>query len=259
MKKKIILIIAMLSIIFASIWIYMNYENAVKEQKTENMFGDNPVYIAMKDRFPDMASSISSDKEKGTGMYAHVTNAINGNEMYLTLHKGNSIWGNHPTSITCRTVNGVDSQYTDDFVIEYIKNTDCLNIGADPDIVPFKPAGNITKERMSEIFEMHPAYTAMKERFPDSLEETEYFDGNEGGKLRVSAVNSESRNYLELTITIDERLDSVPAYTICYLDNGKITLQQKYNFLADYIAETDCLEYVLDPGYVHPRYEGPVH
>ena len=148
MKKKTILIIAILSIISASIWIYMNYENAIKEQKTENTFGDNPVYIAMKDRFPDMTSSISSDEEKGTGMYAHVTNAINGNEVYLTLHKGDSIWGNHPTSITCRTVNGVDSQYTDDFVIEYIKNTDCLDIGADPDIVPFESAGNITKERM---------------------------------------------------------------------------------------------------------------
>ena len=145
MKKKIISIIAALSIISASIWIYVNYENTVKEQKTENAFGDNPVYIAMKDRFPD------------------------------------------------------------------------------------------------------------------SLEETEYFDGNEGGKLRVSAANSENQNYLELTITIDERLDRVPAYTICFLDSGKIALQQKYNFLADYIAETDCLEYVLDPDYVHPKYYGPVH
>ena len=237
----------------------MDYENTVKEQKIQNVFGDNPIYIAMKDRFPGMTSSISSDEEKGTGMYAHVVNATNGNEMYLTLHKGDSMWGNNPTSITCRTVNGVDSQYTDEFVIDYIKNTDCLNIGADSNIVSFEPTKKITKERMSEIFEMHPAYIAMKERFPNSLEKTEYFDENEGGKLHVSVANSENRNYLELTITIDERLDKVPAYTICYLDRGKIVLQQKYNFLTDYISETDCLGYVLDPNYVHPRYDGPIH
>ena len=259
MKKKIILIIATLSVISASFWIYMNYENTIKEQKIQNAFGDNPVYIAMKERFPGMISSISSDEEMGTGLYVHVTNTINGNEMYLTLHKGDSIWGNSPTSITCRTVNGVDSQYTDDFVIEYIKNTDCLNIGADPDIVSFESTDKITKESMSEIFEMHPAFIAMKERFPDSLEETEYFDGVEGGKLHLSAVNSENQNYLEITITIDERFDSVPAYAICYLDEGKIALQQKYNFLVEYITETDCLEYELDPNYIHPRYDGPIH
>lgn len=256
MKTK-LLIIAALSVIFVSV-IYLIYEDIIKEQKVQDAFGDNPVYLAMKENFPDMESFISHGEETGTGMYAHVVNSTNGNEMYLTLYKGDSKWGNSPTSITCRTVNGIDSQYTDDFVAEYIKSTDCLNIGEDSDIVHFAPMGQITKNDMENIFEMHPAYIAMKQRFPDSADKTEYFDGDDGGKLRVNTMSSEKGNHLELTISIDKRLDTVPAFTVCYLDNGNIALQQKYNFLAEHIAETDCLDYSLDPNYIHPRYDGPV-
>ena len=255
--KIIFLIIIALFVTSAITASYFFYDDTANEQKAQEAFGDNLVYLAMKERFPEITSSVSYDTEGGTGMFAFITNNTNGNELYLTINKGDSEWGGFPTFITCRTINGVDTLYTDDFVVDYIKNTDCLDIGEDPDIVSFAPISKITKDDMNEIFEKHPAFTAFKQRFPDSTEKIEYFEEG-GGKLRVNAPNPENRNYLELTITVDQRLDKIPAFATCFVKNGSIAIQQQYNFLSDYITNTACLEYMLSPDYVYPRYDGPV-
>ena len=217
---------------------------------------EHPVYLAMKERFPDLNTMIRHDEDAGYLLIADYS--PNGNFesptwIRLAIVQDERGEKKYTSRIDCNA-NHVGSDYlrdVDKVMIDYIKNTNCLEVKTDPDIAYFPSESSpMAEDEIKHLMKSHPVYLAMKERFPDSTEESEIF--NTGRiEIRVDATNPENGNNLALTMASSNRIERVDAYAQC-LDKDSILLYQKHSHTLEYVSNTSCLEYDLGNEYTHP-------
>lgn len=231
-----------------------NSEEILVPQNIRERLEAHPTYLALKERYHDSYSMIRYANDVGYLLIAGYSS--DGNSEYtssIRLHVTQDEFNEkkYTTRIICNTDPlGLDYlRDTDEGIVDYIKNTDCLEIKTDPDIV-YHASSPMTEDEMKDLMKSHPVYLAMKERFPDAIEESETF--NTGRiEMRVDAINPENGNKLALTLASSNRIERVDAYAQC-LDTDHILLHQKHSHTLEYISSTDCLEYDLGTGYTHP-------
>ena len=100
---------------------------------------------------------------------------------------------------------------------------------------------NPSEEEIMVMFEQHPAYVAMYERFPNATQEAE-FEKHGGATLRVGVINTENNNQLIVNMHYQEYTNSVSANLSCMSKSGIQYDNIDSLFADDIIKTTDCLE-----------------
>ena len=225
-------------------------------QDIQEKLEEHPVYLAMKERFPALNTMIRYDEDVGYLLIAdHSPDGSFESPTWIRLAIVQDERGEkkYTSRIDCNA-NYVGSDYlrdVDKVMIEYIKNTNCLEIKTDPDIVYFSSDSSpMTEDEIKNLMKSNPVYLAMKERFPDATEESETFDTGRI-EIRVGMTNHENGNKLALTLASSNRIERVDAYAQC-LDKDNILLYQKHSHALEYISNTNCLEYDLGSDYTIP-------
>ncbi len=172
-------------------------------QEVQKEFGSHPVYLEMKKKFPDMSNRVQ--REDASMIYLEATTASDANMRNLTLYiyKNLDDEKRYASIIFCNVGNSsVDElQDVDEVVIDYIKNTHCFDLEQDPDKLYFVPASSqSTNDDVEFLFERHSAYLAMKERYPDSVDEISRPADSANVGVDVDAINPENSNELKLRI-----------------------------------------------------------
>ena len=98
-----------------------------------------------------------------------------------------------------------------------------------------------SEEALLAMFQKHPAYAAMYERFPDAVEEFVSHE-NGVGSIEVGAMNFESGSQLKLHLFYHVSSDRVNVNVICM--NGALDGPTHIDglFAEDFIRNTDCLD-----------------
>ncbi|MCH9658757.1 hypothetical protein K0U27_08750 [archaeon] len=216
-------------------------------------FDSHPAYLAMGERFSDVRSRIHYDDTNTMFLEITTENDINGHNLSLYLYENMPYEKQNAALIFCNIGNSsVDElQDVDDAIIDYINSDHCFDIEQDSNRI-YSPTSlsQTAKEDVEFLFERHPAYVVMKQRFPDSTNEIAVYEDGAAIGVDVDAVNPENNNEFKLRIYGMDENEIGETWTQC-LVGGHAIIERKSNPPVEYMADTDCLEKKIDPEYVY--------
>ncbi len=217
-------------------------------------FNNHPTYLAMEGKFSDMRSRIHYDDTNTMFLETTTESDINGHNLSLYLYENQPYEKQNAALIFCNIGNSsVDElQDVDDVIIDYINSDHCFDIDQDSSKTYSSTSLSQTvKDDMEFSFERHPAYVAMKQRFPDSTNEIAVYEDSTAIGVDVDVVNPENKNEFKLRIYgMDENDVMGETWTQC-LVKGHAIIERKSNPPVEYITNTDCLEKKLNSDYVY--------
>lgn len=228
-----------------------NFQETTDQLEIEKEFGDHPVYDSLQENFSEISiRMVYLNDIDITYLEAKAQSDTNKGHFTLHIYKDTTYEKRYASNVSC----SIGHSYADELrgpdsvVIDHIENSVCSNSEYDQhkeNITQGLPsfANNDTESS----FESHPAYIVMKQRFPESVDETFLYEDSGDVGVDVDATNPENKNHLKLRVYGNSGEGISDTWVTCRVEGH--TVRDIVNPTLEYIAHTDCLEQKRDPNY----------
>ena len=109
--------------------------------------------------------------------------------------------------------------------------------------------GNLSEEQLETMFYGDPAYSVFKAKYPDSIENLEFWNKGEG-RLEVTAFNYTNLNEIRLDINYDDYREKLRIHVNCQVQipgsDRDMHRGVEGAAASDFIEKMDCLNIVLE-------------